>query len=225
MTSLTSSMSLRIQAVQNTLPSSVRLIAVTKRFPSDVIRQAYALGLRDFGEAQVQEAQEKQAQLGDLNDITWHLIGHLQSNKARKALELFQWIHSIDSFKLAQKLNQIAAETTRHPNCCLQVKLRSDPAKYGFDLETLRQTLPRLNTLENLHIKGLMTIPPLGLSKEEIRALFLQAQALADDINRIGYSHLQATELSMGMSGDYPEAIAAGATMVRLGAALFGTRP
>lgn len=215
----------QLQLIRQQLPAQVRLIAVTKKFPVQVIRAAYDAGIRDFGESQIQEAEAKQAQLKDLDDITWHLIGHLQSNKARKALGLFDWIHSVDSLKIAKRLNQLASETGHRPLCCLQVKLLSDPPKYGFELEELRQALDELDQLHHLQIAGLMTIPPLNVSPEATREVFQQAHRLADEINAAGYQHIQIKELSMGMSGDYPLAVAAGSTMVRLGTKLFGARP
>lgn len=215
----------RITAIQQSIPATVRLIAVTKKMPSTAIRAAYAAGIRDFGESRLQEALEKQDELSDLTDITWHLIGHLQTNKARKALAHFQWIHSLDSLKLARKLNQIAAEQSRPLQYCLQVKMVPDPPKYGFDLEALWSALPELNEMSHLNIVGLMTIPPLGSSLEESQHIFEQARHLAQEINDGPWTRLQIRELSMGMSGDYRAAIAAGATMIRLGTHLFGDRP
>ncbi|NJL46269.1 MAG: YggS family pyridoxal phosphate-dependent enzyme [Leptolyngbyaceae cyanobacterium SM2_5_2] len=215
----------RIAGLQATLPSRVILIAVTKFMPPEVIRIAYAAGLRHFGESRVQEAIEKQAQLTDLTDITWHLIGHLQTNKVRKAVEHFQWIHSIDSLKLAEKLDQAALELSRSPQCCLQVKLVPDPPKYGFDLEELERVLPQLDPLTHIQIRGLMAIPPQQASEETVCQVFREAKALGDRINQAGFANLHIEQLSMGMSGDYPLAVAAGATMVRLGTTLFGPRP
>ncbi|MEM8542626.1 MAG: YggS family pyridoxal phosphate-dependent enzyme [Cyanobacteria bacterium P01_H01_bin.119] len=215
----------RIQGVRRHIPQRVRLIAVTKKFPADIIRIAYAAGIRDFGESQVQETIAKQQALTDLDDITWHLIGHLQSNKARKALEQFQWIHSVDSLKLAQRLNTLAQEMGVRPQCCLQVKVVPDPPKYGFDRSELWPALPDVAKLDCLHWAGLMSIPPLGLSAEETRFAFHQAQTLQSEINQKQLPNLKLRELSLGMSGDYQSAIAAGSTMIRLGTALFGARP
>ncbi len=215
----------RLQAVQSALPRSVRLIGVTKRHPASVVRAAYAAGLRDFGESQVQEAIAKQADLTDLKNITWHLIGHLQANKARKAVLHFDWIHSVDSLKLAQRLNGLAAEVGRSPCCCLQVKMVPDPPKFGFSQAELWEALPRLKDLTHLKIVGLMTIPPQGSSPAAIADIFQAAADLKEKINQAGFDPLRIQELSMGMSGDYPIAIAAGATMIRLGTTLFGDRP
>ena len=215
----------RITTIQASLPPQVRLVGVTKKMPSSAIRAAYMSGLREFGESRVQEAVTKQAELTDLADVTWHLIGHLQANKARKALMHFDWIHSVDSLKLAQKLDELAAELSRSPSCCLQVKMIPDPPKYGFELESLWQALPELNRLNHLKIVGLMTIPPLETSMAEREFIFKQARDLAMQINNQQFDRLQITELSMGMSGDYQAAIAAGSTLIRLGTTLFGDRP
>lgn len=215
----------RIHRLQQSLPSGVILVAVTKLLPVEVIRIAYGAGVRHFGENRVQEAVEKQAELTDLSDITWHLIGHLQTNKVRKAVEHFHWIHSLDSLKLAQKLDQAAMELGRSPQCFLQVKFVPDPPKYGFELSELEVALPQLDQLTHLVIRGLMTIPPQGASKATIEQVFGQAKDLADKTNQAHFSRLHIDQLSMGMSADYPLAIAAGATMIRLGTTLFGPRP
>ncbi|MEO0537282.1 MAG: YggS family pyridoxal phosphate-dependent enzyme [Cyanobacteria bacterium P01_A01_bin.123] len=214
----------RISNIRQGLPDSVRLIAVTKKFPSDVIRVAYEAGVRDFGESQVQEAIAKQFELQDLTDITWHLIGHLQRNKARRALEHFQWIHSVDSLSLAQRLNHLAQQIPVRPQCCLQVKVVPDLPKYGFTLEQLWSALPDLNQLQQLEWAGIMTIPPMGLDQAQTQAVFEQTQQLATTINQQGFQNIQIRELSLGMSSDYPFAIAAGSTMIRLGTVLFGQR-
>lgn len=214
-----------IQAIQKTLPSSVVLIAVTKFFPSEVVRVAYDAGVRHFGESRVQEAMQKQAELTDLPDITWHLIGHLQTNKVRKAIEHFQWIHSVDSLKIAQKIDQAAADLQLQPQCCLQVKMVPDPPKYGFDVATLDEALPQLDRLLHLNIRGLMTIPPLGTPEPKVKKIFAKAADLAMDINHKGFDRISIDQLSMGMSGDYASAIQCGATMIRLGTVLFGMRP
>jgi len=215
----------RIHAVQQTLPASVTLIAVTKYFPADVVRLAYKAGIRHFGESRVQEAIQKQAELANLPDITWHLIGHLQTNKVRKAVEHFQWIHSVDSLKIARKIDQAAADLSVTPQCCLQVKMVPDPPKYGVDAGNLAQVLPDLAPLTHIKIRGLMTIPPLGTPEPEVKKIFAEAAALGERINQQGFRNIVIDQLSMGMSGDYESAIAAGATMIRLGTGLFGPRP
>jgi len=213
-----------LDSIQQQIPASVRLVAVTKKVSVEAMRVAYAAGIRDFGENRLQEALAKQEQLQDLTDIRWHFIGHLQSNKAKQALQHFQWIQSCDSLKLAQRLNRLAEELSCCPNLCLQVKMLPDPSKYGWTVEQLWQDLPLLDACEHLKVKGLMTILPLGLSHSETLAAFNAMGDLATEINQKPWSSLQLQELSMGMSGDYPLAIQAGATMVRLGRILFGER-
>ncbi|MUL36889.1 YggS family pyridoxal phosphate-dependent enzyme [Gloeocapsopsis dulcis] len=220
-----SSIAERIAQIRKELPDTVRLIAVTKQVSVAAMREAYAAGVRDFGESRVQEAASKQAQLHDLTDVTWHMIGRLQANKAKKALELFQWIHSVDSLKLAQRLNQLAIQESCQPKICLQVKLQSDPNKTGWTIPELLNDLPALNQCERLNIQGLMTIPPLGLNDVEILNFFNQTRALAINIREQHWSNLQMQQLSMGMSNDYYLAVQAGTTMVRLGRILFGARP
>ncbi|HEY9883291.1 MAG TPA: YggS family pyridoxal phosphate-dependent enzyme [Thermosynechococcaceae cyanobacterium] len=215
----------RIHQIRQTLPDSVRLLAVTKQVSIDSMRAAYDAGVRDFAENRVQEAEAKQAQLHDLTDITWHLIGHLQSNKAQKALECFQWIHSIDDLKLAQRLNRLAAPLPQKPQSLLQVKLLPDPNKYGWSVAELMHDLSTLNQCEDLRIQGLMTILPYGLSSTEATTAFQQIQTLANTIRQQNLPHIKMQVLSMGMSNDYRFAVQAGATMVRLGRILFGDRP
>ncbi|MBD0299784.1 MAG: YggS family pyridoxal phosphate-dependent enzyme [Nitrososphaera sp.] len=214
----------RINSIRQHLPESVRLIAVTKQVPTDAIREAYDAGIRDFGESKVQETAEKQSQLQDLRDINWHLIGHLQANKAAKALEHFQWIHSLDNLKIAQRLSRLAGEQSCSPQVCLQVKMLPDPDKYGWSVPELLADLPELNKCQHIKIQGLMTIPPSGLNDPEILNVFNLNRELAKEIQQQNWSHIKMQHLSMGMSGDYELAVQAGATMVRLGTILFGDR-
>ena len=222
---MTNQIAERIALIRQQLPATVRLIAVTKQVSVEAMRVAYEAGIRDFGESRIQEAAGKQQQLQDLPDITWHLIGSLQSNKAKRALELFQWIHSLDSLKLAQRLDRLAQELSCRPQVCLQVKILSDPNKSGWTVADLLASLPELNRCQNLRIEGLMTIPPLNLNDAEILNVFEQTRDLADKIRQQQWSNLQIQQLSMGMSDDYQLAVQAGATMVRLGRIIFGDRP
>jgi pyridoxal phosphate enzyme (YggS family) len=219
-----SSIDERIASIRASLPPSVRLIAVSKQVPAEVIRLAYNAGLRDFGESRIQETALKQEQLQDLSDITWHLIGHLQSNKAKKALELFEWIHSVDNLKLAQRLNQLAQQLGVSPKVCLQVKILPDPNKSGWSVPELMADLAELNQCKFLQIQGLMTIPPLGLDDAEITDVFNSTRDLAKEIQSQNWQNIKIYHLSMGMSSDYHLAVQAGATMVRLGTILFGDR-
>lgn len=214
----------RIESIRQQLPESVRLIAVSKQVSAEAVREAYNAGVRDFGESRIQETVEKQSQLQDLPDINWHLIGHLQANKVAKALEQFQWIHSLDSLKLAQRLSRLAGEMSCSPQVCLQVKILPDPDKYGWSVPELLADLRELDECQHIKIQGLMTIPPLGLDDSQILEFFNSTRELADKIKQQNLQHIQMQQLSMGMSGDYHLAIRAGATMIRLGQTLFGSR-
>ncbi|YAI82046.1 MAG: YggS family pyridoxal phosphate-dependent enzyme [cyanobacterium endosymbiont of Rhopalodia sterrenbergii] len=212
----------RLNQIRQQIPSHVRLIAVTKQVSVPQMRTAYELGIRDFAESRLQEAISKQEQLNDLKDICWHFIGHLQANKVKKAALYFDWIHSADNIKIVRHLNRLAAESSLSPKVCLQIKILSDPNKYGWKEEELFASLSELENCKNLEIKGLMTILPLGLSETEILATFKRVKDLAHKIKR--QSNLDLDQLSMGMSGDYLLAIRAGATMIRLGRIIFGER-
>lgn len=152
--------------------------------------------------------------------MNWHFIGRLQSNKARQVVRLCDWIHSVDSLALAQQLSTLAAQESRHPRILFQVKLAEDPTKTGWAPDELEYQLPHLITLPNLNPQGFMAIAPFGLAEEATRQLFRAVAAWAGKVR-----YAQLTELSMGMSGDYLLALEAGTTMVRLGQALFGSRP
>ncbi|MEH2049183.1 YggS family pyridoxal phosphate-dependent enzyme [Nostoc sp.] len=221
---MNSSISERIVTIRSSLPTSVKLIAVSKQVSVQAIRSAYNAGIRDFGESRIQEAASKQAELQDLPDITWHFIGHLQGNKAKKAIEQFSWIHSVDNLKLAQRLDQLAQQLGVSPQVCLQVKILPDPSKSGWSVPELLADLPTLNQYKSLQIHGLMTIPPSGLNDSEILSVFNRNRELAKEIQGENWSHIKMQHLSMGMSGDYELAVQAGATMVRLGTILFGDR-
>ncbi|MBN3961713.1 YggS family pyridoxal phosphate-dependent enzyme [Nostoc sp. NMS8] len=221
---MNSSISERIVTIRSSLPTSVKLIAVSKQVSAEAIRSAYNAGIRDFGESRIQEAASKQAELQDLPDITWHFIGHLQGNKAKKAIEQFPWIHSVDNLKLAQRLDQLAQQLGVSPQVCLQVKILPDPSKSGWSVPELLADLPTLNQYKSLQIQGLMTIPPSGLKDSEILSVFNRNRELAKEIQEQNWSHIKMQHLSMGMSGDYKLAVQAGATMVRLGTILFGDR-
>ncbi|QEQ01925.1 YggS family pyridoxal phosphate-dependent enzyme [Thermosynechococcus sp. B0] len=215
----------RATHLKSTLPPHVRLIAVSKFMPAAAIRAAYEAGIRDFGESRVQEAASKRTELADLTDITWHLIGHLQTNKVRQALQLFDWIHTVDRWKLAERINAILRETDApSPHCLLQVKLRPDPQKHGWERSELEAALPQLDALSHLRCCGLMTILPLGLPPAEQLQVFQELRAWGEELRTKPWQQLQWQEYSMGMTQDYPLAVQAGATMVRIGTAIFGDR-
>ena len=206
----------RLAAIQAQLPPGCRLLAVSKGQPAAAIRALAAAGQRSFAESRLQEAAAKQQELADLPDLDWHFIGRLQANKVRPVLRTFTTIHSVDSLALAERLARIAAEEQRTPQVLLQVKLRPDPSKGGFEPQELLRDWPQLQQLAPLRITGLMTIAPLALELLERRSLFQDCAALAGELG--------LRELSMGMSGDWREAAASGSTWVRIGSALFGER-
>ena len=207
----------RLAAIRAQLPASTQLLAVSKGHPASAIRELAGLGQLSFGESRLQEAVAKQAELADLPSLDWHFIGRLQANKARPVLQRFAWLHSVDSLALAERVARIAGEEGVCPKLLLQVKLRPDPAKGGFTPEALRQAWPQLRALPGVQLVGLMTMAPLGLDAAQRRSLFGDCAALAQELG-LG-------QLSMGMSGDWPEAAAAGSTWVRIGSALFGSKP
>lgn len=200
---------------------NVRLIAVSKTFPAEQIRAAYAAGLRDFGENRVQEAAAKRLALQDPG-ITWHLIGHLQSNKAARALELFDWIHSVDSAGLAAKLDRAAAATGKRLPILLEVNLGGEASKSGVAEEEAASVAAALHEYSNLALRGLMTIPPFFEDPQQARPYFRRLRELAERLRSAGATGM--TELSMGMSHDFEVAIEEGATLIRVGTAIFGAR-
>lgn len=199
--------------------SDVTLVAVSKTFPAATIREAYAAGLRHFGENRVQEWERKHAALGDLHDATWHLVGHLQSNKARRATLLFHAIDCVDSVPLAEKLNGFAALPLQ---VLIEVRLAPEETKSGVEPDNLPRLAEAIAELPHLELRGLMCVPPFCERAEEARLFFARLRAQRDALEpRIGR---RLPELSMGMSHDFEVAIAEGATQVRVGTAIFGER-
>lgn len=205
---------------------AVTLVAVSKTVPAETVRLAYAAGLRVFGENRVQEARDKITALADL-DIRWELIGHLQSNKAGRAAELFSRVQSVDSVALAQALNTRAAASGHTLPILLEVNVAGEASKSGFTLEAVEAAAREIATLEHLRPDGLMTVAPLVEHAQDVRPVFRRLRELAERLRDAvpvggdGGWH----ELSMGMSDDFEVAIAEGATLVRIGRALFGERP
>ncbi len=200
-------------------PSSVRLVAVSKTFPIDSIRDAYAAGQRDFGENRVQEALQKIASATDL-EIRWHLLGHLQTNKARKAGPAFAAIHSVDSIELLEKIDAAAAEAGQ----MLQVDLAGEATKFGAAPGEVPRLLDAAVSCRAARLTGLMTLPPVPESPEDARRWFRRLRDLRDEWLASGVPAPMLRELSMGMSGDFEVAIQEGSTMVRVGTAIFGSR-
>jgi len=202
--------------IKNKLPSNVNILAVSKGFKSQEIKTVYNIGQNDFGESKFQEAFEKQSNLKDLKQIQWHFIGRIQSNKIRKIVQNFKYIHSVDSFEKLKKISNIALEENKNPSVMLQVKLSDDPNKAGFNPESLLFKWKEIKEFRSITLLGLMTINPKGLSSKENSDLFKKCRSLADS--------LQLPDCSMGMSGDWEEAVDAGSTWLRLGSLIFGVR-
>ena len=221
---MTDSISQKIQRIKQEIPETVKLIAITKQVGIKPMREAYAAGVRDFGENRLQEALAKQQQLQDLTDISWHFIGHIQKNKAKKIIKNFDWIHSVDSLSIARRIDNLAKEFSLMPKVLLQVKVLPDPNKYGWEVTELLSALAELNQYKYLNIQGLMTILPLGLTSAETLAAFQETRKLGTKIRQENYPNLSMEQLSMGMSEDYLLAIKAGANMIRLGRIIFGQR-
>lgn len=200
---------------------AVRLIAVSKTFPADSIRAAFEAGLRDFGENRVQEMAAKQPVLQDL-PITWHMIGHLQSNKAARACELFQWVHSVDSGPLSLRLDRAAGAAGKKLPILLEVNLGGEESKAGTAEKDAPELAAMVTELANLDLRGLMAIPPYFEDPRQSRPYFRRLRELAERLRGAGLANI--TELSMGMSHDFEVAIEEGATMIRVGTALFGER-
>ncbi|MEA5490106.1 MULTISPECIES: YggS family pyridoxal phosphate-dependent enzyme [Pseudanabaena] len=209
----------RLNQILVNIPPQVKLVAVSKYTTTEAIRAAYDAGVRDFAESRVQDGKIKQTELADLTDITWHMIGSLQSNKAKQAISQFNWIHSIDRLSLAEQCDRLISELGKSPKLLLQVKLAEDPNKSGWTESELLADLPKLAKLQNLNIVGLMTILPLGLDESQAYAVFSRATELAAKMRSLGWTNIQ--ELSMGMSADYAIAIKAGATIIRIGSQIF----
>ena len=201
----------------------VRLIAISKTFPSEAIRGAFEVGLRDFGENRVQEAAAKRPALSDL-PITWHLVGHLQSNKAKPAREMFHWVHSVDSFRLAERLDGMAASPSDRLPVLVEVNLGGEGTKSGVPEGELAPLLEAVSGLATLEVRGLMVIPPFADDPEQTRPYFRRLRELAATIAARNLPGVSMRELSMGMSHDFEVAIEEGATMVRVGTAIFGER-
>ncbi len=200
--------------------SDIQLVAVTKRFPAAVVREAFELGLRDFGENYVQEFEGKRLELPDCKGARYHFIGHLQSNKAKKAAEIFDVIHTLDSAKLARRLNADAGPAGVHPgiDVLIEVKLSTEPAKAGAAPGDVPALVEAIRGCPHLRLLGLMTMPPWSDDAETSRPYFARLRELA------AQNGLQHLSLSMGMSHDLEVAIEEGATIVRVGTALFGPR-
>ena len=206
-------------------PEEIALMAVSKTFPPERIREAYHAGIRIFGENRVQEFAAKALALGDLRDAEWHMIGHLQSNKAAAAAAAFAAIDSLDSLKLAEKLNSSAEKLGKKINVLIEINVGGEAAKSGVaDSDELQKLLHAAPGLERLQFRGLMTIPPFAEDAQESRPYFQKLRALRDQIAAQRLPAIRMDVLSMGMSHDFEVAIEEGSNCVRVGTAIFGER-
>ena len=197
----------------------VILIGASKSQTIEKIIVAYEEGIKNFGENYLQEAEEKISKLDQ--DIIWHFIGSIQSRKAKRIAEIFDWVHTIDSFKVAEKLNSSRPKSKGALNACLQLNIDDEESKSGLKIENLEEIIQKVGTLENLKIRGLMVIPKPRDSEEEQRKVFRKVKEIYDSLIRQGHNF---DTLSMGMTSDYGVAIQEGATMIRIGTGIFGPR-
>ena len=198
------------------MPLGVNLLAVSKGHDHGSIRKLSDYGQLDFGESRLQEAIPKKKYLNDLKQLKWHFVGKLQKNKVRGGIKEFNFIHSVDSLSLIERISRISKEEQKIPNIFLQVKLRDDPQKGGFLKQDLLKNWSKIVSLKNIHLIGLMTIPPIALNFDQRKDLFHECRNLANQ--------LELNDCSMGMSNDWQEALDCGATWIRLGSLLFGKR-
>jgi hypothetical protein len=205
------------------LPSSARLVAISKTHPAGDVRAAFEAGQVDFGENRVQEALEKIAATSDI-PITWHLVGHVQSNKARRAAGAFTWIHSIDSVDLLRRVDAAAAEGGHRPELLVQVDLAGEPTKHGAAADTWLALFAAASECRAARVVGLMLLPPFLPDPEDARPYFRRLRGLRDELAGRGIPPEMLRELSMGMSHDFEVAVEEGATLVRVGTAIFGER-
>jgi hypothetical protein len=204
-------------------PESVKLVGVTKTVDVERIKQAVSAGLQILGENYVQEARDKIKEVG--GEASWHFVGRLQTNKAKYAVKLFDMIQTVDSFKLANELNRRAQTLGRTIPIIIQVNLASEVSKGGVEPSKCISLIKQISDLANLQIRGLMTMPPFFDQPERVRPYFAQLRELSQEIAKAQLPGVEMKELSMGMSGDFETAIEEGATLVRVGTAIFGKRP
>jgi PLP dependent protein len=198
----------------------IELVAITKTHPAEKVREAIEAGQSLFGESRVQEARGKIPELP--SSIRWHFVGHLQKNKVRHALPVFEMIHSVDSLALAEEMNRIAQEEGLHPRVLIEVNVGGEGSKFGFAPDTLREQIESLLGLPRLSIEGLMCIPPVAEEAEASRKFFVKLRELRDALEK--EFNVKLPQLSMGMTQDFPMGVEEGATLVRVGTAIFGER-
>jgi PLP dependent protein len=202
----------------------ISLLAISKNFPKEFVVRAAEAGVHMFGENRVQEAEEKIPSLAGIPDLQWHLVGHLQTNKARRAAELFDVVHSLDNMKLAARLNQASLEAGKVLSVLLQVDLGNEETKFGAEPDRIREIIAALGDCRSLRLDGLMTIPPFFEDPEIVRPYFARLRKIREELESEQPGCLGLKHLSMGMSHDFEQAIREGATILRIGTAIFGSR-
>lgn len=205
-------------------PAEICLVAATKTVTCEQLEEAYAAQIRNFGENRLQEAQEKMAQFGPREGLTWHFIGRIQRRKLKAIVGRFCLVHSVESLEQAHELNRLAEQSSIHQDVLLQVNVGEEAQKGGFSVAGLQQALGELDQLDHLRIRGLMALPPWAEDPEASRPYFARLRALRDECARRPMQRIVLKDLSMGMSHDYHIAIQEGATLVRIGSAMFGAR-
>lgn len=203
-------------------PASVTIVAVTKTVDAERVQEALSSGIRFLGENRVQEAREKIGKIG--RGVQWHLIGHLQSNKARQAVTLFDMVHSLDTLRLAEALDREAGKLGKTVPVLVQVNLSGEESKFGLPSRNAIDLIRSVSKMKHLLVEGLMTIPPYDEDVETARPIYSRLRELAGDIERCHLPHVRMAHLSMGMSHDFETAVEEGATLVRIGTAIFGER-
>ncbi|PKN88082.1 MAG: YggS family pyridoxal phosphate-dependent enzyme [Deltaproteobacteria bacterium HGW-Deltaproteobacteria-1] len=203
-------------------PGDIQLMAVSKTVPPERIREAADAGITLFGENYVQEAREKIPVVGQ--DVSWHMIGHLQTNKVKYVVNLFDWIHSVDRFELAQELDKRATQNQRTLKVLIEVNVSGETSKNGMEPSQILEFVRQISVLPNLDVQGLMTMPPYSDNPENARPCFIALRNLRDEIAGTGIPGIHMNELSMGMTDDFEVAIEEGATIIRVGRAIFGER-
>ena len=207
----------------NRAESDIRLVAVSKTMPAETVKEAIEAGMADFGENYIQEARDKFTALSAY-PVSWHFIGHLQSNKAKYAVRIFDLIHSVDSLKLAKELDKFANKNDKVQEILIQVNVAREDSKSGVYVEDTIQLIKDIARLKNVAVKGLMTMPPYFNAPDRVRPFFAALRQLRDRIKEENIPGISMQELSMGMTGDFEAAIEEGATLVRVGTAIFGER-
>lgn len=204
-------------------PASVRLVAVAKTFPADMVRAAAVAGATDIGENYIQEARAKTEALADLS-LRWHFIGHLQSNKARQAVRMFDLIHTVDSVHLAAEIDRAAAQIGKLQRVLVQVNVAGEASKSGVRPAEAVPLVESIARMTSIQVQGLMTLPPYFDAPDRVRPFFAELREIAARVGAMNLPGVRMDELSMGMTGDFEAAIAEGATLVRVGTAIFGGR-